>query len=228
MHGIPGSLGFEAARVVVKVRLPYGLLALLPLGLELHELLVGEDAAAAQFAVQDLVLDALVLFAIGIALGLGLGLGDAPLVHGLPPLVDGGFEGLPRLVLGVDKEFERLHEVLHQEVGNGLVGLGRGLHVLGDKMPGVADGAVHVLGRLEELGRELREALGVVDLELCALVEGVDELLGELAALLDEDAEVVEALVAPLVGGIHLVQGEGGPPQARLGDAQLGRHDIFG
>ena len=63
-------------------------------------------------------------------------------------------------MLSLGEHLERLDDLLHEEAGDGLVRVGRGLHVLGDKVPRVGHrAAVRLLCGPEHFGRDLGQAL---------------------------------------------------------------------
>ena len=77
---------------------------------------------------------------------------SAPL-NRTPSLIEKRFDRLARPVLSLGEHLERLDDLLDEEAGDGLVRVGRGLHVLGDKVPRVGHRAsVRLFCGLEHFG----------------------------------------------------------------------------
>ena len=69
--------------------------------------------------------------------------------------------------------------------------VGRGLHVLGDEVPGVRDGSAGKVFRgPEELGGKLLEAAGVIGLKLGTLGKGLNQFFAEFAALIIKEMQM--------------------------------------
>ena len=95
-------------------------------------------------------------------------------MNGTPSLIEKRFDRLARPVLSLGEHLERLDDLLHEEAGDGLVRVGRGLHVLGDKMPRVGHrAAVRLLGGLEDFGRDLGQALAASGFPMATIQEEI-------------------------------------------------------